>query len=95
MQKAHRIWHEKALIRMRNAISGQRNLGVLPDLVKDADGNIDLSAREPASATTHTRDAPARILKLPKLEDQAIRNWDWVQTIGVAPRWQTPGRIHP
>lgn len=79
MQAAHKIWCDNALIGIRNAVSGKRGLGVLPDLVKDADGNIDLSAREAASASTHNRDDTVRILTY-YLEDQAARNWDWVQT---------------
>jgi hypothetical protein len=78
MQAAHKIWYDNALIGLRNAISGKCSLGVLPDLVKDADGNIDLSPREAASAATHNRDDAVRILTY-YLEDQAVRDWGWVQ----------------
>jgi hypothetical protein len=79
LQAAHKFWQAGALIGLRNAMTGKANRGVLPDLVKDAEGNIDLSPREAASKAAHNRDDAVRILGY-YLEDQNERDWTWVQT---------------
>jgi hypothetical protein len=77
LQAAYSVWRERALTGIRNAISAKGSRGVLPGLIKDAHGNIDLSAREAADSATHNRDDAVRILGY-YLEDQLTRDWDWV-----------------
>jgi hypothetical protein len=79
LKTAYQFWQEGALIGIRNALADKTARGLMPGLVKDAEGNIDLSARENAGNATHNRDDAVRILGY-YLEDQNERDWTWVQT---------------
>jgi hypothetical protein len=73
-------WSEGASIGLRTAIASKAEKGVMPPLVKDADGNItpeSLDARANASASEWNRDNAVRILAY-YMEDQERRDWNWV-----------------